>query len=392
MSYFDDWKEAFAASSEFAADTLNICAPHGAEELERRVREYELIVLLHSAVGDTLQYIQPLVPGLNRRTGRLLSFIGNEVSLPGSWLADKIALLRDLRAEYVATQLPLKAGEYLYGTLSGTRVLAVPHALNPQRFRPAVPHAERRVDVGVRSFKYFVLMGDIERNRIIDYFAQTEFQPPLCVDINTEKTGRLSAEGWAAFLNRCKATVATEAGTYYLERDDATMRRIVAFIQEKEGRGQAVYNRLRRSGARKLLPAWLRGAARSLLGLTATEQKCRQMAGWSNQLVTFDEIFDRFYRDYPNPVSGKCISSRHFDAVGCKTLQIMFPGDFNGILKADVHYLALSRDFSNIDDVLARFQDEACRARMVDETYNHILSAHTYGHRLRELRDQLGAS
>lgn len=395
LSYCDDWKRAFEASPEFAADTQNLCKPDSTKNIARHVREYDLIVLLHSTYTNSLQnirHVQPLLPALNRRSGRLLSFVDNEVNLPGDYLGDKIAFLRDARADFVATQLPLKAGRYLYADLPNTRVLPVPHALNPERFRPVIPQTDRPIDIGVRSYEYFVLMGDIERNQIIDYCAKTKFTPPLRTDIMTAESGRLTPNDWAAFLNRCKATVATEAGTYYLERDDATMKRIVKYLEEKQGGGQAAYNRIRRHPLRRWLPEPLRRGIRALLGRMPTEQTYKQMTRFSNELTAFDDIFNRFYKDYPHPVSGKCISSRHFDAAGTKTLQIMFPGEYNGILKADVHYLSLAKDFSNIADVLTRFRDKSYCARMVDETYDYVLSEHTHAHRLRELRKQLDAS
>src|SRR3990172_1592647 len=73
-------------------------------------------------------------------------------------------------------------------------------------------------------------------------------------------------------------------------------------------------------------------------------------------------------------VSGKTISSRHFDAIGALTCQIMFPGRYGDILEADRHYLALERDFSNIDDVLARFLDDTTRSRLVRDTREWVVA------------------
>lgn len=392
FSYYDDWKCAFESSDDFHAESWNICQPDSAVHLASRVKDYDLIVLLHSTNADTLKYIRPLIPVLLQRSGRLLSFVGNEVNLPGAFLGDKIALLRELRADFIATQLPLQAGQYLYAELPDSKILPVPHALNTERFRPVVPPASRPIDIGVRSYEYLPWMGDLERNRIIDYFAATPFVPPLRTNINTTASGRLSPDDWAGFLNQCKATVATEAGTYFLERNDATMKRIVAYLQDKQGASQTFYNRIRRIAPRLALPLALRKLFRALLGRTAMEQSYHQMAKFGPEIARFEEIFSRFYQQYPDPVSGKCISSRHFDAAGTKTLQIMFPGHFNGILLPDVHYLSLARDFSNIDDVLARFRDPSFVARMVDTTYDFICSEHTYPHRLRTLRNQLDPS
>ena len=82
---------------------------------------------------------------------------------------------------------------------------------------------------------------------------------------------------------------------------------------------------------------------------------------------------------------GKCISSRHFEAIGTKTCQIMFHGRFNDILEADQHYLALNQDFSNLEDVLVRFLDPTHRRAIVEEAYTYVMDTHTYAHRMRPL-------
>jgi spore maturation protein CgeB len=130
--------------------------------------------------------------------------------------------------------------------------------------------------------------------------------------------------------------VSTEAGTSFLERNDDTRERVNEYLGKKPK-------------------------------------------------ATFEEVFQIFFADYKNPISGKCIASRHFDAIGTKTCQIMFPGRFNDILKADEHYIALNRDFSNINNVLERFLDHSYRQRMVDRAYEYAMDCHTHRHRIDQL-------
>jgi spore maturation protein CgeB len=40
---------------------------------------------------------------------------------------------------------------------------------------------------------------------------------------------------------------------------------------------------------------------------------------------------------------------------------------------------------SNIDEALRRFKDQEYRERIADCAYQHVLSAHTYRHRVTEL-------
>ena len=62
--------------------------------------------------------------------------------------------------------------------------------------------------------------------------------------------------------------------------------------------------------------------------------------------LPFSEIYDRFFAGRAIPEAhGKCISSRHFDAIGTGTCQILLEGRYNDILKPGEHYIALSHDF-----------------------------------------------
>src|SRR6266481_284475 len=106
---------------------------------------------------------------------------------------------------------------------------------------------------------------------------------------------------------------------------------------------------------------------------------------FEQQDANFDEVFERFYKGQTRCVSGKSISSRHFEPIGTKTCQILLEGYYNGILEPDQHFIAVKPDLSNIDDAIERFCDEGLRRRMVEETYEYAISQHTYAHRVAHL-------
>ena len=138
LSYYDDWTEAFERSSRFAVTKINICQKGNLSDLKKEVSEADLIVLLHSTNGDTTIYLEPFANVLADRRGTLVSFVGNEVNLPGSPIGAKRDVLAVIRPDFIATQLPLEAGEFLWGDLVENSVLAVPHALNPDAFYPVL--------------------------------------------------------------------------------------------------------------------------------------------------------------------------------------------------------------------------------------------------------------
>jgi spore maturation protein CgeB len=112
-----------------------------------------------------------------------------------------------------------------------------------------------------------------------------------------------------------------------------------------------------------------------------------------NDLLDHDDIFARFFAGEPRaPVYTKCISSRHFDAIGTGTCQILLRGRYNDILAPDEHYLPLDDDFANLDEVVDRFRDPAERERITSTALEFALDNHTYAHRVRQVSRLLFAS
>jgi spore maturation protein CgeB len=284
----------------------------------------------------------------------------------------KIEFLKDTSADFIGTQLPLEAGTWLYAECASSQVVALPHALNPEAFRPLVPHRDRPIDIGARSQQYWSCLGDNQRNELFGLFATHAFNPPLAIDIDTKT--RYDRAGWAEFLNRCRGTISNEAGSYYLERDDATVAKIQAFVEEQQKASGAGMVRLKR-------------IVKAPLGRILKTMNIRYYSDIYGQL-DFPETYERFFKHTGRcPFYSKAISSRHFDAIGTKTCQVMPRGRFNDILVADQHYICLEHDFSNIDDAMKRFMDDGFRQAMVDRAYEYAMDRHTYRHRVDAVRD-----
>jgi len=335
MSYMGDWRDAFQTSPGLDADLCNISDLLDFPRALRRIREYEVVVVLHSAAGDNLEPIRRATAPLQQRRGPLAIFFGNEYSR----MPEKIGFARDVGAEFIASQLPIESARWLYAECPAARILPAPAALNPAVFRAT--GGRRPIDVGFRGALYAdpFALGDEERTELLRYFEDRAASLGLVTDIKFE---RHPSAKWAAFLNRCKGTIGAESGTYFLERDDSTRKNVVAYVSE-------------------------------------------------HRKATFGEVFEHFFAQYPNPVSGKAISSRHFEPIGTKTCQILLAGDYNGILQPDRHYISLKKDYSNIDEVVRRFRDDDYRADLVGRALEHVLSEHTYAHRVtRVLQEILG--
>jgi hypothetical protein len=59
---------------------------------------------------------------------------------------------------------------------------------------------------------------------------------------------------------------------------------------------------------------------------------------------------------------------------------LLFEGEYSGVLKADIHYLSLKKDGSNLDDVFARLGDAGYVDRMARQAYAEIIESGKYSY------------
>ncbi len=373
VSYYDDWRDAFMGHPAFDCTELNILRL-SPQRLARQLDQFDAIIALHSSNSDTLDFLRRLAPVLGqRKRARFISFVGNEYNSPYVSMPDRTRLLRDARCDLIATQLLQEAGEHLYAD-SGAKVVSVPHALNPAVFQPGLEHGARRRDFGVKGYRYPAFLGDDDRNRFLSCVADIARKGALTLDVSEDR--RLGRGDWAAYLADCRGTLSTEAGSWYISPDDALMTRVVDYLRERRS-GLVISNESTIRRAVRHLPMPLK----SLLWSIAKHGPVRFEVIDDNN-ADFADVHEKIFRDVPRPkVYGKAISSRHFDAIGTKTCQVMQRGRFNDILQADVHYIAVEPDHSNIQEALRRFADASERQRIVDNVYEFAMCSHTYTHR-----------
>ncbi len=329
LSYMVDWMEAFCEVSWLDERLCNINNILEYRAALRALKRCPLIIILHSAACDNMTLLRSATAYFQDRRGKLLVLFGNEYNQ----MPDKIGFAREVAADYIGSQLPIASAEWLYAECPRSRILAAPPALNPKLYQPR--GGPRPIDVGFRGdvYAHMYSLGDIERAEIIRLFRERAKTWGIHCDIELVRYPR---EQWSDFLNGCKGTIGAESGTYYLERDDHTQKAVREYLQRHPGAG-------------------------------------------------FSEVYDAFFKHYPNPVSGKAISSRHFEPIGTKTCQILVEGHYNGILKADENYISIRKDFSNLDEAIRRFKDREYRQAMVERTYEYALARHTYSHRVEQL-------
>jgi hypothetical protein len=64
-----------------------------------------------------------------------------------------------------------------------------------------------------------------------------------------------------------------------------------------------------------------------------------------------------------------------------RVTQILFEGDYSGLMKPMVHYVPLKKDFSNFDDVIRMFKDQVLRRELTENAYRDLIASGHYSYR-----------
>ena len=387
LSYFDDWTDALTQHSGFEAEVIDIASRSGRERAAVQARDAHFIVCLHSTTGDGVDELSLLLPSLQTRKGRLAVFVGNELNLPLAPMKLKLAFLKDAQADLILTQFIQETGVWFYQPIRSARVVSLPHALNEKVFYPGKDQVHRLRDVGARSHRYSVHVGDVERVAFFERFAEVARKQGLREDI---KLGghRFARSEWGQFLRESRATLATEAGSHYTQRDDLICDQIQELLRSRSGNPIVVkQNSLALRLLPKLLPRPVKRQIRRLLGDVVQLDHELSTSLSTDEMAEIQAQF--FNNDNRAPKYTKVISSRHFDAIGSKAVQIMPYAAYNEILQADEHYIAVRPDYSNLADVIERLKDLRYCQEMADRAYDYVMEGHRYAHRCAKLEYEL---
>ncbi|HXH18429.1 MAG TPA: hypothetical protein VNJ07_05050 [Chitinophagales bacterium] len=191
----------------------------------------------------------------------------------------------------------------------------------------------RTVDIGYRAFgqaPFKLGRFGMLKKEIGDRFNQAAPQRGLKTDISTRENRFLEGDQWYEFLLRCKYVLGVESGASLLDRSGEISNRIDNYVLS------------------------------------------------SKTLPSFEEVEANCFPGMDGNLNLKTISPRHFEACLTKTCQILMEGDYSGLLKPDVHYIPLKKDFSNLEEVLAKVKEDRHRENIVENCRRDILLSGKY--------------
>lgn len=200
------------------------------------------------------------------------------------------------------------------------------------------PYKERTVDVGYRARQVpsYLGLGGQEKIEIADKFSSHANGLGLNLDIKYLEEDRIYGDKYWSWLGNLKAILGAESGGSIFDLDSE------------------VYDEWRRRQG-KVGNLWVLGS--------------RQ--------IPYAEMPPELIKKYENKIQYRAISPRYFEAAAFRICQVLYLGEYNGILKPWVHYLPLERDFANFHQIIKLMQNEKGQEVRAD-AYKDLIASGKY--------------
>jgi hypothetical protein len=321
FSYQAAWPRQFQSHPRFECTPINLADNGLGARVAHAARiaawRGDLVIALHSVFSNSQWLAGQLLNLVASLPQPKTYFIGNEYKL----MPEKMAFCETLGVDLLVSQSTSSAVHDLYRRRLGCEVIAIPNTgLDPSVFFPTTAPQDRPLDLGYRADDVPPYLGHDERRQIADFFEANAARYGLRVDISLEPSKRLAEHDWAAFLNRCRGQLGTEAGGDYFELDDRLRMQVLRYQRE-------------------------------------------------HPELTNQAAIELFFQNVTGTVPLRILSGRNVEAAGTKTVQILFEGGYDGYLEPDVHYIPLRKDFGNADEAVEKFRDVAFSNQIADNAF-----------------------
>ena len=196
------------------------------------------------------------------------------------------------------------------------------------------PHNKREIDVGYRARKvpYWLGRFGLIKWKLTEKFLEINSKYNLIFNLSNEEKGVLYGNKWYKFLANCRVVLGCEGGASLHDPKGETRQRVDKYV-------------LRHPKA------------------------------------TFKEVESVCFPKLDGNLNLSVLSPRHFDSCITKTCQALVEGKYNNILKPNVHYIKIKKDFSNISEVIAKIKNIKYCEKIANNTYRDIVKSGKYSYR-----------
>ena len=298
------------------------------------------MVVFHTTVL-AVRWHPPTFRRMRGKLHRLRRLRATKVAMPQDEFIHTDQLTEFLRAfevDHVLTCAAPSDVAVIYGDLPArgvefTRVLT--GYLDPSTVarieRLAATSGPRTVDVAYRAWRPEFWLGRHAqlKGTIADAFEREAPRVGLSTDISVEADDTLIGDAWFRLLLRARWTIGVEGGASILDRDGTLQERTLAYVVDHPG-------------------------------------------------ADFAEVERACFPGLDGSLDLMAISPRHLEACATRTAQVLVEGEYNGVLEAGTHYVALRRDMSNLSDILAAMSNDVLRAQLADRAYADVVASRRF--------------
>ncbi|MGN6148364.1 MAG: hypothetical protein ACTHPD_07490 [Rhizomicrobium sp.] len=249
--------------------------------------------------------------------------------------------IADLGFDIVLTCVPQDSVDRIYPRrdFPQTQFVTVFTGYVPEDFSRSsaecIPIGERPILIGYRGRDIGGLYGRLG----FDKFEIGRRMKEICsarglpVDIAMDEESRIYGEAWFDFIGNCRAMLGSESGSNVFDFDGSLEAKFKAMTKANGGH-QPSY-----------------------------------------------QDFEPFVAEREKEISMGQISPRVFECALMRTPMVLFRGRYSDAITPNEHYIALEKDFSNIDQVLNRLEDVPALGAMADRAYDHLVKSGKFGYR-----------
>ena len=226
---------------------------------------------------------------------------------------------------------------YANPRLDGVRIESVLTGYVPVDFDAGIdiaPVANRNIDIGYRSRTNHFWLGNLayEKVLIAEGVTQRAHAFGLNCDISVSESDRIHGRGWPIFLGNCRTVLGTGSGASIVDFTGEIDKEVNDYLIE-------------------------------------------------NPVSTYAEVSKEVLSPYEGNVVIDTISPRIFEAAVLRTAMVMFESPYAGIIKPNIHYIPLERDFSNFSDVAQKIKSNEYLEELVENAYSDLIQSGVYSYK-----------
>ena len=191
----------------------------------------------------------------------------------------------------------------------------------------APDYIEREIDVSYRARRLISWLGEhsLQKWQIAERFIEDieKCGVDLVTDISLEEKDRVYGDQWRKMLFNSKAVLGVESGASVCDFSGEIELKTIAYLND-------------------------------------------------NSDASFEDLRNRFFANVDGLITQKVISPRCFEAAAARTLMVLYPGFYNGILVPSRHYVELKKDHSNLPEVIETIRNADKAKAIINNAYHEI--------------------